>query len=63
MVFIIGDTVRPLGAPGVVSFNVDDFLALVDADLAICQPDKYLLQNMEYRILLTSPPGTSKVDY
>ena len=46
MVFIIGNTVRPLGAPR-VSDNADD---------TVCQPNNYLFRDKEYRILLTSSP-------
>jgi hypothetical protein len=54
MVFIIGNTVRPLDAPG-VSDNADDVLTLVDADDTV-RPINYLFRHKEYRILLTSPP-------
>ena len=54
-VFIIGDTVRPLGASG-VSNNADDILALVDADLTVSQPNDYLFCRSEYRILQISSP-------
>ncbi|KIL60447.1 hypothetical protein M378DRAFT_168196, partial [Amanita muscaria Koide BX008] len=55
MVFIIGNTVRPLGAPG-VSDDADDVLTLVDADDTVCRPDKHLFRHKQYRILLTSSP-------
>ncbi|KAM6499266.1 hypothetical protein JOM56_004774 [Amanita muscaria] len=55
MVFIIGNTVRPLGAPG-VSDDADDVLTLVDADDTVCRPDKRLFRHKQYRILLTSSP-------
>ena len=54
-VFIIGNTVRPLGTPG-VPVGADDVLVLVDADNKDCQPNNYLLDRKEYRILLTSSP-------
>jgi hypothetical protein len=46
MVFIIGNTVRPLDVLG-VSDNADDDTV---------QPNNYLFRHKEYRILLTSPP-------
>lgn len=54
-VFVIGTTVLPLGTPG-ISIDAEDVLALVDADNVACQPDNYLLNHKQYRILLTSPP-------
>ncbi|EDR08850.1 uncharacterized protein LACBIDRAFT_326431 [Laccaria bicolor S238N-H82] len=54
-VFVIGTTVLPLGTPG-ISIDAEDVLALVDADNVACQPDDYLLNHKQYRILLTSPP-------
>ena len=55
-VFIIGDTVRPLGASG-VSYNADDILVLVDADFSVGQPNGYLFLRRGYRILV---PRTRK---
>ena len=46
MVFTIGNTVRPLGAPGVSD----------DADDIVCRPNNHLFRHKEYRILLTSSP-------
>ncbi|KAM6494870.1 hypothetical protein JOM56_009493 [Amanita muscaria] len=56
-VFIIDDdAVREIkGVPKIPGNNV---LALVDADGACCQPDPYLLQASNLRILLTSSPRT-----
>ena len=54
-VFMIGTAVLPLGTPG-ISNDVDDVLALIDADNKDCQPNNYLLDRKEYRILLTSSP-------
>jgi hypothetical protein len=59
MVFVIGNTVRPLGASG-VSDDADDVLTLVDADGTVCQPNNYLFRHKEYRILLTSSPKENK---
>ena len=55
MVFTIGNTVRPLGAPG-VSDDADDVLTLIDADDIVCRPNNHLFRHKEYRILLTSSP-------
>lgn len=54
-VFIIGNTLHLLGAPG-ASIDADDVLTLVDADNAVCQPDGYFFDHEKYRILLVSPP-------
>ena len=53
MVFIIGNTVRPEGAPGVPD-DTNDVLALVDADDKVYQPNDRLFHHDEYRILVTS---------
>ena len=55
-VFIIGNTVRPLGKPG-VPVDADDVLVLVDADNTVCQPNDYFFDHGKYRILLVSPPS------
>ena len=52
---MMGTAVLPLGTPG-ISNEADDVLALVDADNKGCQPNNYLLDRKEYRILLTSSP-------
>ena len=55
MVFIIGNTVRPLGAPG-ASDDAEDVLTLVDAGDKVCRPDNSLFHHKGYRILVTSSP-------
>ena len=57
-VFIIGDTVRPLGALK-VSDDADDVLTLVDAD-DTGRPNNDLFRHDEYRILVTSSPKKNK---
>ncbi|KAM6492684.1 hypothetical protein JOM56_012408 [Amanita muscaria] len=59
-VFIIDDSgVRTPAVPG--DGDVDDVLALVDADRReISEPNQYLLDGYKHRILLTSSPRNSK---
>ena len=55
MVFIVGDTISPLGAQEVFK-DADDVLTLVDADNTVCQPHDLLFRHAKCRILLTSSP-------
>jgi uncharacterized protein YfaP (DUF2135 family) len=58
-VFIINDTVRrqQTGRPVVPG---DDVPTLVNADGAFCQPNPYLFDSSNLRILLTSSPRSRK---
>lgn len=53
-VFLIGDEVSR--KDDVVNIPRGEFLTLVDADDEFCKPDPYLLDFINFRVLLTSPP-------
>ena len=57
-VFVIDDTVRQHKRTS--NIPRDDVLTLVDAEGAFCQPNLYLFNASNLRILLTSPPRNRK---
>lgn len=59
-VFIIDNTVYPVGTLAVSKDVRDDVLTLVDADGKSCQPDSDLFRDYKHRILLTSSPRRRK---